>query len=168
MSFERCFWGDWRRSACHLAPLSNTFLFESEGAWGLPQSPENRYHFIQASGAAMQKTIIILLVLPFSAHAGDSSHKITHTHFVSTKVRQHTIAMWCRAIGTVVIVVIAVMVVMQKLHKVTRLRLRLVPPRAEATQAETGFAAEWPGRPPHNPEGQPYVGVRFSFHDCLR
>ena len=44
------------------------------------------------------------------------------------------------------IVVIVVMVVMQKLHKVTRLRLRLVPPRAEATYAETGFAAEWPGR----------------------
>ena len=54
--------------------------------------------------------------------------------------------MCCRAIGTVVIVVIVVMVVMQKLHKVTRLRLRLVPPRAEATHAETGFAAEWPGR----------------------
>ena len=89
MSFERCFWGDWRRSACHLAPLSNTFLFESEGAWGLPQSPENRYHFIQASGAAMQKTIIILLVLPFSAHAGDLAQNNTYTFCINQNPSAH-------------------------------------------------------------------------------
>jgi hypothetical protein len=89
MSFERCFWGDWRRSACHLAPLSIPCFLSQRAPGGFRKAQKIAIISPKLSGAAMQKTILILLLLPFSAHAGDLAQNNTYTFCINQSPSAH-------------------------------------------------------------------------------